>query len=248
MIYVFIGPTIPVHEARAILQASYLAPAEAGDIAARVRDRPEAFALIDGYYEQRPAVRHKEILYALSEGIPVFGAASIGALRAAELDSFGMIGVGTIFEAFRVGTYTDDDEVAVNHAPASHEFKPLSDAMANIRAGLRDARRRELLTGDEHDRLVSLGKRRFYGDRTWKTLVRDGVSAGLDPSRMERLLSFVADTAPNAKRDDARALLKRLARREIGPPQVNFDFERTELFEHFLAAAHERLGGLGELE
>ena len=39
----------------------------------------------------------------MSEGVPVFGAASMGALRAAELHEFGMRGIGRIFEAFRDG-------------------------------------------------------------------------------------------------------------------------------------------------
>ena len=39
----------------------------------------------------------------MAQGIHVFGAASIGALRAAELDAFGMRGIGRIYEDFRDG-------------------------------------------------------------------------------------------------------------------------------------------------
>ena len=48
----------------------------------------------------------------MAAGTQVFGAASMGALRAAELAPFGMIGVGAIFAAYRDGRLTGDDEVA----------------------------------------------------------------------------------------------------------------------------------------
>ena len=59
--------------------------------------------LVDGRYEDIAAVWHKEILYAIEQGALVFGAASMGALRAAECADFGMIGVGAVFERYRSG-------------------------------------------------------------------------------------------------------------------------------------------------
>ena len=60
----------------------------------------------------------------------------MGALRAAELHTFGMRGVGRIFEAFRDGEVEDDDEVAVVHGPAELGYLVLSEPMFNIRATL----------------------------------------------------------------------------------------------------------------
>ena len=62
--------------------------------------------VIDGYFEVVPTVWHKEILWAMSQGIHVYGAASIGALRAAELAEFGMNGVGQIYQQYRSGELT----------------------------------------------------------------------------------------------------------------------------------------------
>ena len=78
-------------------------PAAQGDVYRAALSRPVAIGLVDGYFERVPAVWHKEILWALSQGIHVFGSASMGALRAAELAPFGMVGVGAIFEAYRDG-------------------------------------------------------------------------------------------------------------------------------------------------
>jgi hypothetical protein len=45
-------------------------------------------------FDSTPAVLHKEILWAMDRGVGVSGAASMGALRAAELHWYGMVGVG----------------------------------------------------------------------------------------------------------------------------------------------------------
>src|SRR5882724_8097950 len=108
---VFLGPTLPASEAAAILDAEYLPPVAQGDLYRCALGDPPAIGVVDGFFEGVPAVWHKEILCALDRGIAVFGSSSMGALRAAELDSFGMTGVGAIYQAFRDGQLEDDDEV-----------------------------------------------------------------------------------------------------------------------------------------
>ena len=89
---VFLGPTLSHDDARDVLDAEYRPPAAHGDVLRAALRRPRAIGLVDGVFERVPAVWHKEILFALSEGVHVYGAASMGALRAAELDAFGMRG------------------------------------------------------------------------------------------------------------------------------------------------------------
>src|SRR5947209_16461006 len=122
-VYVFTGPTLSAEEARTVLDAVYLPPVSQGDVYRVSFRRPTAIGIIDGYFERIPAVWHKEILWAMSHGIHVFGSASMGALRAAELEAFGMEGVGAIFEAYRDGRLEDDDEVAVVHGPADVGYR-----------------------------------------------------------------------------------------------------------------------------
>jgi hypothetical protein len=71
-----------------------------------------------------PTVWHKEILWAMSEGTHVYGSASIGASRAAELHSFSIVGIDGIFEAYPDGILTDDDEVAVLHGLEELGYPP----------------------------------------------------------------------------------------------------------------------------
>lgn len=86
---------------------------------------PKQIVLIDGIFYQDLAVWHKEIIYALLRNIVCIGAASMGALRAAELHVYGMIGVGAIFERYQAGE-EDDSLVALSFDPVT--YAPLVDA------------------------------------------------------------------------------------------------------------------------
>ncbi len=120
---VFLGPSLDIETARGELDAIYLPPV-VGDVYRAATRQPDAIGIIDGRFQDVPAVWHKEILWALNQGIPVYGSSSMGALRAAELDSFGMVGIGAIYRAYRDGVLEDDDEVAVAHRTAEEGFAP----------------------------------------------------------------------------------------------------------------------------
>lgn len=235
--YVFVGPSLPVEEGRALCDAVFLPPAAVGDVYRLVRAaHPVRIAIIDGYFERMAAVWHKEILFALENRIVVLGAASMGALRAAELAAFGMVGVGSVFADFRAGRLTDDDEVAVAHLPAEHGFAPASAAMVELRAGLALARRRGVIGARDHDRLVGLGKARFYRERSWAQLHADAVAAGLARRPLDRLARLVAaePAAIDVKAADARRLLRRLGRQpEVRPPRPSWTMARTWFWERF---------------
>lgn len=211
-IAVFLGPSLPVERARTLLDAHYMPPAAMGDVyAAVVREHPDVIGIIDGYFDSVPAVWHKEILFALSHGVRVVGASSMGALRAAELAAFGMEGVGWVFEAFQRGELEDDDEVAIMHSDADLGYRNLSVAMVNLRVGLVRACDRGLLSTATKDVLVALAKRRFYPERSWERLLRDGAEYGLPADELGGLRAFLEAERPDVKQDDACELLRRLA-------------------------------------
>lgn len=238
-VYVFLGPTLSVAEARRVVDAIYLPPAAAGDVLALMKRDPQVIGIVDGYFDQVPSVRHKEILYAMNEGVRVLGAASMGALRAAELCDFGMEGVGGVFEAFQSGALEDDDEVAVVHGPADSGYQPLSEALVNLRAGLRGAAAHGVISAATHDILLRSAKTTFYPERSWKALEHAGRALGITPEERGDLLGFVAREQPNAKRDDALALLERIAimkKAGIARHVPDFVFEPTLHFRRFMAA------------
>jgi len=205
---VFVGPTLAADEVRARLPgADIRGPVAVGDVLLIARRRGvRRIAIIDGYFERMAAVWHKEILVALERGIAVWGAASMGALRAAELAPFGMIGVGVVYRAFQRGELVADDEVAVAHLPAEYGYRALSEALVNLREGIARAPGLAVRT---RAALVELAQARFYRERTWDALLTDAGAAGL-PAR--QLAALAAGPRPDRKAADARLLLRRLAR------------------------------------
>jgi TfuA protein len=133
---VFAGPSLPPAARPDLPAFEWRPPAAAGDILALVDDPPDRLCLIDGFFDWCAAPWHKEILFVMARGTAVFGAASMGALRAAELDRLGMIGVGAIYKAYRDGRLTGDDEVALVHAPERLDWAPLTVPMVEFRATL----------------------------------------------------------------------------------------------------------------
>jgi hypothetical protein len=135
-VIVFLGPTLSRPEAAELLEAVFRPPARRGDIHRALRDQFRTIVLIDGEFHGRPSVWQREILDALAEGVAVHGSSSMGALRAAELYSFGMVGHGRIFEWYRDGVIDADDEVALTYGPVELGYPPLSEPLVNIRATL----------------------------------------------------------------------------------------------------------------
>ncbi|HZF08359.1 MAG TPA: TfuA-like protein [Thermoanaerobaculia bacterium] len=247
-VFVFTGPTLPAEEGRALLDAVYLPPVSQGDVYRAARERPWAIAIVDGYFGRIPAVWHKEILWAMSQGIHVFGAASMGALRAAELAPFGMEGVGAVFEAFRDGLLTDDDEVTVVHGPATSGYRALSEALVNIRFTLEAAVAAGVLpetpeTPEQtRQALLALAKSTFYPQRSWPALLKNA-QGKVPEADLAALAAWLPGGRVDQKGRDARALLAHVAaRREVdpAPKMVRFRFQHTDAWEEARRQAAER--------
>ncbi len=210
-IFIFIGPTISETECRAHLDATYLPPVSQGDVASLLRFNPDVIGIVDGYFDQVPSVWHKEILLALSKGVRVVGAASMGALRAAELHPFGMEGVGKIFEWYRDGIIEADDEVALRHAPAEFGYIPLSEALVNIRATLDAACNDGAASESTRETLICLARAMPYWKRTFSSLLEAGLQAGLGAGALAKLRTYFAQNRIDQKKADAIALLRHIA-------------------------------------
>ncbi|MGH8095191.1 MAG: TfuA-like protein [Chthoniobacterales bacterium] len=233
-VYVFTGPTLSVREATNELEAVYLSPAAEGDIYRVTLRDPQAIGIIDGYFQSRPTVRHKEILWAMSRGVHVFGSASIGALRAAELASFGMNGVGHIFELYRDRVLEDDDEVAIAHGGAETGFLALSEAMVNIRATLHKAELSGVISPRVSVALQRIGKHLFYPDRNYPLLLRSAMKARLPKSQLARFRQWLPANRVNQKRKDAVAMLRVMRRRlraGLKPKKISYCFEHTSTWD-----------------
>jgi hypothetical protein len=238
---VFLGPTLPVDDARKLLDGLYLGPVAQGDVYRATRARPGAIAIIDGFFHQVPAVWHKEILWALKCGIRVFGGSSMGALRAAELEPFGMVGVGRVFEAFRSGALEDDDEVALAHASAAEDYAPLSEAMVNVRATLAAAEHDGVVGASSRSALERIMKGLAYPSRTYETMTALAVECGAVPSEeIARFRAWLQEGRVDQKAADAVAMLEHVRHvLEAGepPPPTEFEFPYTAVFDELRRTA-----------
>ncbi len=232
--YVFVGPTLDHEEVCDSFDFVCLPPAAQGDVYRAAQNRPSAIGIIDGYFEGVPSVWHKEILWAMSQGIHVFGSASMGALRAAELHAFGMRGVGQIFEAYRDGTLEDDDEVAVLHGPVETGYVAVSEAMVNIRANLAKAVSEGVIATTTGEALEHCAKLLFYQDRTWDALTAEPMAPNIPAAELKTLRNWLPTARIDLKASDARAMLgemRDLLATSPGPARVTYSFEWTDMWD-----------------
>jgi hypothetical protein len=205
---IFVGPSLGTPNPALAERIDFRGPAACGDIARAALEQPVAIGLLDGLLETSASVWHKEIIFALTKGIAVFGASSMGALRAAELAPFGMVGIGEVFRLFRNGVLEDDDEVVLQHGPAELGFVSLSEAMINIRATAQSAAAAGVLTVADAVTLCRVAKGLYYKDRSWEGIVHLAKGAGVSPSALDNLIAWLPANAIDVKRRDALALVE----------------------------------------
>jgi hypothetical protein len=171
--------------------------------------------LIDGLFDTHRAVWHKEVLQVMAAGFRMIGAASMGALRAAEMAPFGMIGVGAIARAYGSGRITGDDEVAVMHAPDALGGWPLSIAQIDARHIIARAARAGVLSIATARQLRALSGQIFYRDRTWDAVLEAGRAAGLS---LDAFQCWLPANMRSLKQSDAFAALELALAMAPSPP------------------------------
>jgi hypothetical protein len=202
-VIVFVGPSLSLDEAKQILpNAEYLPPAKRGDLTDVVNTGVKTIVLIDGVFFQDRAVGHREILAALRAGVSMYGSSSMGALRASEMDTLGMIGVGTIYQWYHDGIIIADDEVGLVYDPMTHVA--LSEPMVNIRATFAKAHTFGIIDEIEKQNLLHACKALYYPDRTYRHVIRN---AGISAKQKSELAAWIKTNAVDQKRLDAIACL-----------------------------------------
>jgi hypothetical protein len=229
---VFVGPSLGSDAPASGDGLAVLPPAARGDLYRAALAGPQVIGLIDGYFDGVPAVAHKEILWALDQGIRVLGAASMGALRAAELAPFGMEGVGAIWRDYASGTLEGDDEVAVLHGPAESDWLSLSESLVNVRATLAAAEAAGVLDSAAAAAILQAARTMFYKERRWKVIL--AASEDAEPAVLAGLANWLPAGRVDRKREDARLLLERvqaLLREQPSPPDETPPFEHTQIWD-----------------
>lgn len=211
---VFVGPSLPANEVHRLLPGAELRPPiRRYDLHMARMLRYSVFVIIDGVFAQTDAISPREVVDVLQDGALVFGAASMGALRAVDCAPVGAIGTGSIYRLFRRGVLDREDEVAVTFIP-ERPFPALTLAMAAVRLTLNRAVRQNRLPREHAIQLIRAGQKLHFQERTWDAIF---ASAGcLMPNK--KLRSWLNEQDPKA--EDARHLLKQVSRRIVSDPEL----------------------------
>lgn len=180
-LHLFVGPTASGLEQ---VLAGYRevvmhAPARRGDIQALVAQYPEpgCIAIVDGTFHSFPSVGHIEIRRAIQGGWKVWGLASMGAIRAAEMRFLGMQGYGVVYGRYRDDPEFDDDEVTLVHE-IDAPYRAMSEPLIHLRGFVRDLYEQQKLSGDHAQAIIQDLKERWYAERTLSRLKKRLLATG----------------------------------------------------------------------
>jgi hypothetical protein len=188
---IFLGPSLAHEKARKILDAEYKPPAKKGDFLkfATQTNVLTVIGLVDGYFLQDYPPSPIEVYQLIMrKNTVVIGSASLGALRAVELEKFGMIGVGKIFQLYKRGTINADDEVAVTFTQEAQSLQ--SEAMIDIRFNLFMAERKGIIDKITKKTVARVAKSVYFPYRNYGDILDK--TKNMHPELEDNLESFRA--------------------------------------------------------
>lgn len=184
---VFLGPSLKLEKARIIINADFRPPAKKGDfINLSLLSDPLKIVLIDGVFLQDYPPTPIEVFQVLRKSnFKVYGSSSIGALRAVELEKFGMEGIGKIFEFYKKEIINSDDEVAVTF---DSNYNLLSEAMIDIRYNIFLAWKRQIIDKETKQIMIKLAKSIYFPYRSYDNIIDK--SLDIYPIHKKSILNF----------------------------------------------------------
>jgi hypothetical protein len=208
---IFLGPSLSHEKARSILaEADYRSPAKKGDLLKLAADPDtKMVGLVDGVFLQDyPPTPIEVYQLARKNGVLLAGAASIGALRAVELEKFGMVGIGKVFELFKNGKLNADDEVAVTFSPDG-DYRLQSEAMVDIRYNLFLAMKRGIIERQTKKAITRVAKGIYFPHRNYADIIQETRRryASLD-GELDAFQSYIGANRKSLKEQDAIRLIK----------------------------------------
>jgi hypothetical protein len=211
---IFLGPSLSHEKARKIFDADYRPPARKGDflrLAADFDVVEMAIGFVDGVFLQDYPPTPIEVYHlARKKGVLLVGAASLGALRAVELEKFGMVGIGKIFQLYKTGKVNADDEVAVTFA-SEGDYQLQSEAMIDIRYNLYLAHKKGVINEKAKSMLVRLAKEIYFPHRKYTYILEEARNRyPMLESEINSFGSYIRSNRKSLKEMDAIRLVKYL--------------------------------------
>jgi hypothetical protein len=208
---IYVGPSLNIEKAKIIFDADYRPPARKGDLLRLLVDNDDnhlIVGLIDGLFLQEYPPTPIEVFQLLKrKNTVVLGGASLGALRAVELEKYGMIGIGKIFELYKKNKIIADDEVAVTFSQETQQLQ--SEAMIDIRYNLFLASRKRVIDKETRRATLKVAKNIYFPYRNYLDIIDE--TKRQYPSRsyyLESFRDYIGKNRQSLKERDAVKLIK----------------------------------------
>jgi hypothetical protein len=207
---VFVGPSLA--DRAELPGVDLLPPATRGTVAAALQAGYTRIGIVDGAIEGASRLTLRELRSALRlPDVELVGGASVGAIRAAQLQAAGMRGIGRVFRLLRRRSITEVEDIYVVHASAALQYRRLSLPLINIHYTLRAMRRRGHLSAvEEH------GIARYMRAVPWFDRSRHYLAAAVHEtcarSNHGRIMQTFERSYRDIRREDALAVASALAR------------------------------------
>lgn len=212
-VIIFLGPSLDTRRAQKVLEADYRPPAKKGDLIRLIMsldDKETVVGLIDGYFLlDYPPTPIEVYQLILRPNTVVMGSSSIGALRAVELEKFGMIGVGKVFHLFKRGRLDEDDEVAVTFSPGLNSLE--SEAMVDIRYNLYQSMKKGFIEEETRHAITKVAKNIYFPFRTYPNIIEETIRRYPELDDKVKLFEvYILKNRKSIKERDALELVKRI--------------------------------------
>lgn len=218
---VFLGPTLLKKDAQKLFNSDYYPPIKQGDLLSLIQcHKYQNIVIIDGLFDQELSVWHKEILTAISMNIRVYGCSSMGALRAAELHEFGMVGHGVVYNWYKSNFIEDDDEVCLAHLNHLKNFLPVTIPMVNLRYTFINAIKLNLIDKKLVPEIINHLKKIYYLDRTKVKILKE-CKLIFNNTTFEQINLILNKHYIDIKKNDAITLLKKLSLDQPNRPKAS---------------------------
>ena len=208
-IAIFVGPTFPFGQINEYLHipATIFPPIKRGHIEMLAADH-EVIVIIDGVFHSTLSVSAREILLALKEKT-IYGCSSMGALRAAELDKFGMIGVGEVYKMYSDRRIVSDGEVALLFDPVTYENMTVP--LVNVRFALTQAVKNEVINQTTRDYLLTIASKIHYTELDYLSVIKNA-NQDTNKTNYDALMEYLSLNIDNLdlKKKDALELIGKL--------------------------------------
>lgn len=213
MIKVYAGLSAQRADVHSILPgARFAPPVRRGDILSDIEDGVNSILILDGVFHQALSVSPSEIMDALRRGIRVFGASSMGALRAVELEAYGMVGIGEVFEHIRNADAFRDDFLGQLFVDGFPQIQAASVTYVEFEINLKMLLRRRRISPAEYESLCALYADLHYAERSLPMLLVRIRGECRAPERYVNAATLALSKITRPKCRDARKALRVVSR------------------------------------